>query len=509
MKFMENIMIGKIESKRNCPLDMTSKDFKKIGYHLIDQIAGLLDSYPDRPITSGEPPSKIKDLLGNNRLPEHGTASNELFDELIPLLFNHSLFDGHPKFLGYITSSPAPIGALADLLAAAINPNVAAWSLSPVASEIEWQTIRWIAEMIGYPNDSGGILVSGGNMANLVCFLTARNKKCGWDIREEGMSNVDADKLLIYTSKETHSWIQKAAAHLGNGTRSIRWIGVDSNLCMDTDILETQIKKDIDEGFKPFMVIGTGGSVGTGAVDPLPEISKICKDYNLWFHVDGAYGAFAAVLPDAPKNLLALKYADSIALDPHKWLYAPLEAGCVLVRNSDDLKKTFSYHPSYYKFDEFKGEKTESFFDYGLQNSRSFRALKVWLGLKQAGRSGYEQMISDDIKISQVLFNLANQHPELEAITNNLSITTFRFVPESLQNKSSESNEYLNKLNMEILTRLQVGGKAYVSHAWVKGKYVLRLCIVNFRTTEKDIAEIVDIITSIGQKVVSESKKKM
>jgi len=229
-------MNSKKESKRDCPIEITSEDFKKIGYNLIDQIAGLLDSYPDRPVTSGEPPSKIKDLLGNYKLPEYGAAPAKLFDQLIPLLFDHSLFDGHPKFLGYITSSPAPIGALADLLAATVNPNVAAWSLSPIASEIEWQTIRWIAEMIGFPDDCGGILVSGGNMANLICFLTARNKKCGWNIKEDGMLNEDANKLLLYASKETHSWIQKAAAHLGNGTRSIRWIDTDSNLCMDTAI---------------------------------------------------------------------------------------------------------------------------------------------------------------------------------------------------------------------------------------------------------------------------------
>jgi aromatic-L-amino-acid/L-tryptophan decarboxylase len=480
--------------EQTAPINMSPEEFREIGRSVVNKIADLMESLPERKVTSGEPPSKIKELLKEISVPENGTNAKQLFDEVTSLLFNHSLFTGHPKYWGYITSSSSPIGALSEMIAATLNPNVAAWALSPVASEMEKQTIQWIAEMIGYPNDCGGILVSGGNMANYHCYLTARQTKADLNFTNEGVASNNSKKLLVYASTETHLWLHKAAALFGNGTDSIRWIEVDSDLKINTKELKEQIKQDVENGFKPFMVVGTGGSVGTGAVDPLPEIYKICQEFDLWFHVDGAYGAFAAMLHDAPKDLYSLKHADSIALDPHKWLYAPIEAGCVLVRDKQLLKNTFSFHPSYYKFDEVAGEKVESFFDFGMQNSRGFRALKVWMGIKQVGKSGYQQMISDDINLAKQLYRLAAEHSELEVISTNLSITTFRYVP-----NDNKSEEYLNEINTKLLTQLQEGGEAFVSNAFINGKYVLRACFVNFRSTIKDVKELVEIIVRLGR----------
>lgn len=490
--------------KRKAPLEISPSDFRELGHLLIDRIADFLESLPNRPLTTGEPPSKIRNLIGERSLPQNGTDTKALLTKTAQLLFDHSLFNGHPKFFGYITSSAAPIGALADLLAASVNPNVGGWNLSPVASEIESQTIRWIAEMIGYPIDCGGILVSGGNMANFVCFLAARHAKAGWNLREEGMQSDSSKRLRVYASKETHTWLHKAMDMFGLGNQSIRWVNIDSKLKMDTSHLRQQIENDIRNGDKPFLVIGTAGSVGTGTVDPLPEISGICKEYDLWFHVDGAYGAFAAVLPDASQDMLGLGKADSVAVDPHKWLYAPLEAGCSLVRDPKTLHDAFSFHPEYYKFAEVGGEPTLTYNEYGMQNSRGFRALKVWLALQQVGRSGYEQMISDDIKLAKRLFQLIDEHPELEAFTNNLSITTFRYVPREFNMNQENADEYLNKLNTEILTRLQEGGEAFVSNTVIVGKYLLRACIVNFRTSLKDIEELIEIIVRIGHEVDAE-----
>ncbi len=236
------------------------------------------------------------------------------------LLFDHSLFNAHPRFWGYVTSSAAPIGALGELLAAAVNPNCGAWLLSPMASEIEAQTIRWIAEMLNYPTDCGGLFVSGGNMANIVCFLAARQAKAGSDVRSKG---VEGARLRAYCSKETHTWIQKAADIAGLGTDSVRWIAADNEMRIDLKALRAQIRDDIAAGDKPFLVIGNAGTVSTGAMDPLPELAALCREFDLWFHVDGAYGGFAAVVPDAPAEFAGLSEADSIAVDPHKWLYAP------------------------------------------------------------------------------------------------------------------------------------------------------------------------------------------
>ncbi len=495
---------SKREGKREAPLEMSPDDFRKLGYLLVDQIAEFLESLPNRPVTTGEPPSKIRELIGQNSLPKNGSDPKVLLTKTAQLLFDHSLFNGHPRFFGYITSSAAPIGALGDLLAATVNPNVGGWNLSPVASEIERQTIRWIAEMISYPVDCGGILVSGGNMANFVCFLAARYAKAGWNIRDEGMRPPNSKPLRVYASKETHTWLHKAMDMFGLGNQSIRWINTDSQFGMDTTHLRQQIEGDIHDGDKPFLVIGTAGSVGTGTIDPLPEISEICKEHDLWFHVDGAYGAFAAVLPDAPKDLLGLSNADSVAVDPHKWLYAPLEAGCALVRDAGVLRNTFSYHPEYYKFAEVGGEKTLTYNEYGPQNSRGFRALKVWLALQQVGRAGYEQMILDDIQLAERLFQQIDAHPELQAVTHNLSITTFRYIPKGFNATWENFDDHLNKLNTEILTRLQEGGEAFVSNAVFDGKYLLRACIVNFRTSMEDIEALPEIIIRIGREVNAE-----
>ena len=220
-------------------------------------------------------------------LPEEGKDPDVLLRHAADLLFAHSLFNGHPRFYGYITSSAAPIGILADLLAAAVNANVGAWKLAPMATEMEVQVIRWLAEFIGYPADCGGLLLSGGNMANLTCFLAARVAQAGWDIRKQGVAG--GPRLCVYASQETHTWIQKAADLAGLGTEAIHWI--DARPSMDLAALEVRYRQDIAEGYQPFLVVGSAGTVSTGAVDPLPELAAFCQEHKLWFHVDGAYGA--------------------------------------------------------------------------------------------------------------------------------------------------------------------------------------------------------------------------
>jgi len=478
---------------RAAPLAMSSEAFRGLATQLIDRIADFLDSLPQRPVTRAESPAVVRQALEAERaLPKQGADPAQLLHHAADLLFDHSLFNGHPRFWGYITSSAAPIGALGELLAAAVNPNVGAWLLSPMASEIEGQTIRWIAEMLSYPVDCGGLFVSGGNMANLVCFLAARQAKAGCDVRTKGM---DGTRLRAYCSKETHTWIQKAADIAGMGTDAIRWIPVDDEMRVDLAALKEQILKDGEAGDRPALVVGNAGSVSTGAIDPLPEMAALCRELGLWFHVDGAYGGLAAVLPDAPDAFAGLREADSVAVDPHKWLYAPLEAGCALVRDPEKLRAAFAYHPVYYHF----GVEATNYFDLGPQNSRGFRALKVWLALQEVGREGYEQMLSDDIHLARVLFGRISQHAELEALTQSLSITTFRFVPTDLISDDEQTANYLDKLNLELLTRLQASGEAYLSNAVVHGRFALRACIVNFRTSLADIEALLPIVVRIGK----------
>ena len=483
--------------QRKAPLEMPPDEFREIGHRLVDEIADRLAKLPDGPVMRDESPADLRRALGAEQtLPPAGANAARLVSEATGLLFDHALFNAHPRFFGYITASPAPIGMFGDFLASALNQNVGASRLAPLATEVEGQAVRWIAELIGYPSSCGGLLVSGGNMANFVCVVAARAAKAAWDVRKEGLSR-DGRQLLVYASTETHTWIQKAADLFGLGTDAIRWIATDDEQRMDSTALRRQIEDDRRLGHQPFLVVGTAGSVSTGVIDPLSEIAGICREHELWFHVDGAYGALAALAPGSPDSLRALAEADSVAVDPHKWLYAPLEAGCVLVRDAQKLRNAFSYHPAYYHFDD----QVVNYFDYGPQNSRGFRALKVWLALRQVGRAGYLRMIGDDILLATHLHRLVAQHPEFEAATQNLSITTFRYVPPDLRPllRSGKVEEYLNQLNQNLLTAVEKSGEAFLSNAVVGGRYLLRACIVNFHTSLGDIEALPPLLSRLGR----------
>ncbi|MGB5661157.1 MAG: aminotransferase class V-fold PLP-dependent enzyme [Thermoanaerobaculia bacterium] len=483
---------------RSAPLDMSPEEFRQLGHQVVNRIAELLESLPGRPVTPADTPGTIRQALRASRgLPEHGVEAGPLLEETTRLLFDHSLFNGHPRFLGYITSAPAPIGMLGDLIAAAVNPNVGAWPIAPMATEIEAQTVRWIAELIGYPVDAGGLLVSGGNLANIVCFLAARSSKASWKLQAKGLAANPAGPLRVYASTEVHTWINKAMDISGLGTESLRWIQVDDESRMDLASLKIQIDKDISAGDAPFLVVGTASTVSTGAIDPLAEIAALCRERDLWFHVDGAYGALAAAVPEAAELLEGMSEADSVAVDPHKWLYAPLEAGCALVRDPEALRGAFSHGAPYYHF----GEVATNYFEYGLQNSRGFRALKVWLALQQVGRSGYVQMIGDDIHLARALYDLLADYPEIEPLSQNLSITTFRYIPQDLldQSEAEPVRAYLNELNRELLARIESSGEIYLSNAIIHERFALRICVVNFRTSLTDIESFPEVVTRLGR----------
>jgi aromatic-L-amino-acid/L-tryptophan decarboxylase len=506
-----SVVPQQIEAK--AALDMSAEEFRSAGHRLVDEIANFLESIPRRPVVPSVTPSGIRDLLPAGGLPEQGAPSSQLLEESARLLFENSLLSAHPRFWGYISSSPAPLGALADLLAAAVSPNAGGWILAPMASEIERQTVRWIAELIGYPSDCGGLLVSGGNMANFVPFLAARRaqaNKENWPVSTSGLRSGRA--LRVYVSEETHTWIHKAADLFGLGTDSIRWIPVDDRQRMDTSALRRAVERDKSAGEFPFLAVGQAGSVSTGAVDPLREIAAVSREHGLWFHVDGAYGAVAAVLPkgspdvgpDVLAELTALGEADSVAVDPHKWLYAPLEAGCALVRDRSLLRETFSHRPAYYRFKQGEdGDERLNYFEYGFQNSRGFRALKVWLGLRQAGRLGYAQAVAQNIRVAKALYSAAAANPELEATTQKLSITTFRYVPADIRvrKESPAVVEYLNNLNAELLDRIQQSGDAFLTNAVIRGRFVLRACVVNFHSTAADAEAVAGLVGRLGREV--------
>lgn len=474
---------------------MSADAFRELGHALVEQVAQKLEGLPHAAVTTTESDETLRSML-QALAPDSdsGQDAGNLLEKTTRLLLDHSLFNGHPKFWGYITSSPAPLGILADMLAAAVNPNVGAYVLSPVATEIEKQTIDWIGRFMGYPA-GGGLLVSGGNMANYVGFLAALRAATGADARKSGLRHF-APNLVLYCSAETHTWVQKAADLYGLGTDNIRWIGTDAQKRMDPVALEEKIQADRAAGNQPFLVVGTAGSVSTGAVDPLDQLANICEKYALWFHVDGAYGGFAGALPELKPQFAGLEKADSLAVDPHKWLYAPLEAGCALVKNPRHLTDTFSYHPPYYNFEQTR----LNFVDYGPQNSRGFRALKVWLSAQHLGMEGHRQLIREDIALARYASDVLRAEADFEIFSTELSITTFRYVPPALNARvgEPETEVYLNQLNQAILNQLEASGVFFMSNAVLDGAFVLRMCIVNFRTSAADIEAIPAYVRELG-----------
>ena len=477
-------------------IDIAPQEFRRIGHKLVDDVATFLEGIGARPVAPGKLPSEVRALLGERDIPENGADPATILAEATELLFANSTFNGHPRFFGYITASATPIGILSEMLAATVNSNVGAWQLSPAATEIELTTVRWMAQLTGFPDSCGGIFVSGGNMANMVCFLAAKAK-----IMREPDDPSRYARLRCYASAETHTWIDKAADIAGLGRDNIRHLAIDAEGRVSASELRDMLEADRKAGLVPFLVIATAGTTNTGATDPVSEMADICEEYGVWLHVDGAYGAPVAALPGASADLRAIARADSLAIDPHKWLYAPLEAGCALVRDRSELERTFSHTPHYYHFDDVEGEKGTNFYELGPQNSRGFRALKVWLAMKQVGRAGYVKMIGDDIVLAEAMFDAVKDTPSLEPFTCELSIVTFRYVPKDLRRSARESTEYLNRLNEELISALQNGGEVFLSNATIDGRFLLRACIVNFRTMMEDVRAVPEIVVRVGERV--------
>jgi glutamate/tyrosine decarboxylase-like PLP-dependent enzyme len=329
------------------PLDLTPDEFRRLGHEVVDRIASHLGELRDTPVAT---PQAIRGLLGQSTMPDAGSDPGEALKALTDLTLENTCLNAHPRMWGYITGSPSPVGALADLVAAAANPNVAGWNGAPIAPEIEHQAVQWISQLLGYSDNASGILTSGGNMSNFIGVLAARKAMTTWYIRQEG---IDGHGLVLYATRETHAWIEKAADLFGFGTQAIHYVETDTRQRMEVGSLENHIREDSNAGLNPFLVVGTAGTTSTGAIDPLPAIAKTCQDNNLWFHVDGCYGAPGILAPNASDDLYGLRLADSLAIDARKWLYVPLEAGCTLVRDSQHLTTAFATNPSYYELGDY------------------------------------------------------------------------------------------------------------------------------------------------------------
>lgn len=438
-------------------------------------------------------------------VPEEPLPDEEMFAYLREIVFDWSMYPGHPRFMAYISGAGTVPGAAADLLAAGINMNVGGWRLAPSATEIELHLTRWFSGQFGLPAGAGGMLCSGGAMANFIALKTARDLMAPWDIRKLGVSA--GPPLVLYASEEVHVTTDREADMLGLGSESVRKIPVDEEYRMRADLLREAVAADRAAGLFPFAVVATAGTVATGAVDPMADIADICRDEHLWMHVDAAYGGPAVLADDLRPLFTGIDRADSIGFDPHKWLYTPLPGGCVLVREFDHLGTAFEAAAGYVHEDKERTGHGVDLFRMGPQFSRGFQALKVWVSLLAHGRRAYAARISHDAALARYMAGRVQERPDLElAAPVTLSICCFRYVPEDLP-AGPDREAYLNELNERLMTAIQLDGRVFCSNAILHGRFLLRACIVNFRTEAEDVDAVLEVASELGAKAHRELRE--
>jgi len=467
---------------------------RSLAHHMVDDAIDCLKSVSDQPVWQPVPEEIEKTF--STPVPHQPTDPSAVYQDFVTNVFPYNMGTIHPRFWSWHMGNGTVMGALADLLASTMNPNMGGGNHAP--ARVEVQVTNWIKQVIGFPNESSGLLVSGGSMANLVGLTVARNVIAGFDVRKHGIQSIDR-KLTVYASTEVHSCNQKAVELLGLGSDCFRKIAVNDDYTVNLEQLGNTIEEDIEAGYQPICVIASSGTVNTGAIDDLNAIADLCHEKNIWFHVDGAIGAIAMLSETVKPKLSGIERADSVALDLHKWMHIPFEAGCVLVRDSEAQRATFSLVPEYLEH-ATRGLASGNFWfsEYGLQLSRSFRALKIWMTMKEHGTERLGRMISRNVEQAEYVGGLIEKTEHLELIAPiGLDIVCYRYNPGNLD------TEALNGLNREILIALQEQGIAAPSYTTLNNVYCIRVAIVNHRSRFEDFDVLVDETVRLGQALSS------
>src|SRR5437660_8312601 len=453
-------------------LDPSADEIRDWGNSVIQLMTDYLGDLRDRPVYRRISSREIRDRL-DATLPAKGSDFDALLKVFREDIIPFSRQNAHPRMFGYVQSPGTPLAAFADLLASTLNGNLTVRRSAPPPVELERLTIDWIRQILGFNAQAGGLFVSGGSMANLAAIAAARQAK-----------DDSSGRSRIYASSETHFSIAKAAALLGIGRENVRLVDVDECFKIRVDDLVAKITADLEAGYLPFCVVANAGTVNTGAVDPLAEIREIADRFQLWMHVDGSYGAFAVLAKSARKFFAGLKRADSIALDPHKWLYLPVDVGCVIYRAPEIARAAFAHEAEYTRIIGEKADEAFAFWDYGPELSRRFRALKVWMLLKGVGLDSLGEAIESNLACARYLESMVRASDDFEMVAPvELSIFCLRHVPVQLRNKSPQA---IDAFNERLLIALQRDGSSYLSNATLAGRFALRGCVLNYRTTLRD-----------------------
>ena len=468
-------------------------EMRRLGHRMVDDMITYLQTLRERAPWRPIPP-EVKQRL-SQPLPVQPQGVEKAYQDFVENVLPYPHGNIHPRYWGFVNGSGTVFGMLSEMLAATVNPNVGGADHSAIY--VELQVLDWCKEMLGYPRTASGILVSGGSMANLLGLAVARNTCAGFDVRHEGVAAAPG-RLAVYCSTETHSSVQKAVELLGLGARALRKVPVDHQYRLDFAQLENMLAADRAAGIVPIGLVGNAGTVNTGAVDPLDRLADLSAREKIWFHVDGAFGALAALAPEMRRHLSGMERADSLAFDLHKWMYLPYEAGCVLIKDAQAHQKAFTLIPEYLVQHERGLSGGPSWLaNYGIQLSRGFRALKVWLALKEHGLEKFQRLIRQNIAQARLLARLVEGNADLELLAPvSLNVVCFRFIAKPLDEAR------LNALNREILMELHERGIAVPTYTMLKGKYAIRAAITNHRSRNADFEALVRETVNLGKELL-------
>lgn len=489
--------------------DWSPEEFEKNGQELIKLIREHFEQIRSVPVTTQISAQDLVDLL-DKPIPEEAVpfevTLNETWNKVIP----HLTHWNHPSFHAYFSNSASFSGILADLLTSALNVNAMVWKSAPAASALEKIVLRWLTEMIGYDQDADGVLVNGASLATFYALVAARDSLSDLDIRTKGLTGHFVPKLRLYTSDQAHSSIDKAAIALGIGMDNVLRLPTDEKDRFIPAKLEEAIYLDLENGYRPLAVVATVGTTATGAVDPISLISEICKKYGIWLHIDSAYGGFWSLVPEVRENTGDLQVGDSIVVNPHKCLYTPLEVTALYCRQKGTLANSFRLVPEYLHTQKEDG--SVDFMDYTLQLGRSFRALKIWWVIQSFGREGLVNRLRESIRLSRWLTEEISAHPDfICAASSPYALVCLQYVPQTIGTLSEQAgpaeqkilNEYLNRLNTELLNQLNQSQAAYASHTIIQDRYVIRISIGNIHTKLEDIKRLWNKLQELGPKVIA------